>query len=135
MINPVPLGDNYFVLRGFPADIKIAAHNPNLVNIIFHKDTTKKYEPVEDLITVSCWLNSSGSKTSLGEIALQCKNRFIVVECKKETNTKNGRTYTNYTVKNITVIPLNVYENEYTTKKLEESIFEFTDEELNNLPF
>lgn len=137
MMNPVSIGDDYFVFRGFPASIKIAKHNKNLVNIIFHKDTTKKFEDSSDLLTVSCWLNS-GNKISIGEIALQCENRFLVVECKRTRNQgKDGRIYENFEVKNITAIPLNVYESEFTKEKIEENKenMQFSDEELNELPF
>ncbi len=137
MKNPVPLGNNMYVLRGFPANIKVAKHNPNIVNMTFHSDTTLKWEPIENMITVSCFLNDNPNKVSMGEIALQCKNRFVVVECEKEVKNKNGRIFEDYIIKNITIIPLNVYGSEYTKEKIEENQEDIylSDEDINDMPF
>ena len=110
MINPVQVSEDIFVFRGFPAAVKHAEYNKNLINIIFHSDTTKKFEEPKNLLSTSAWLND-GKKISMGEIALMCENKFIVAVCKK---TPKGF----YDIKNITIVPTNAYTNDYTKEKL-----------------
>lgn len=110
MKNPVQVSEDIFVFRGFPAAIKHAEYNKNLINIIFHSDTTKKFEEPTDLLSTSAWLND-GKKISMGELALMCENKFIVAVCKK---TPKGF----YDIKNITIVPTNAYSNDYTKEKL-----------------
>ena len=134
MINPTHITGNLYKFRGFPASIKKAEYNPNLINVIFHKDTTKNYERAEDLISTSAWLNEDGDKFSLGEIALMCENRYVVVICEKVRWEKKGRSGYNYNIKDISIIPMNAYENEYTKTELEkhETI---SDNDLEEMPF
>ena len=132
MKNPVHLGSDIYMFRGYPVFVK--KYKENIVNIIFHSDTQKKFEPTSDLLSTSYFINES-DKVSLGEIALQCENKYIIAICKKTGyyTDKYGKQKPNYNGMHITIIPENVYTNEYTKTKNSESKtdFELSIEELN----
>jgi V8-like Glu-specific endopeptidase len=134
MKNPIHLGHDLYEFRGYPVCIKRTKYNENIVNIIFHSDTQKKYEKAEDLLCTSFFINEDSSRVSLGEIALQCENKFLVVTCKKKTFiNKRGEEQVSYDGVNITIIPQTVYTNEYTKSRNIENELGLTDEELNDI--